>query len=1011
MLSRIANRRRIHTAVHNFWGRPSMPGEQSFSLCRSLLGEKIGLEIGGPSGICSRAGELPIYPLFQRLDNCSLSESTVGEGGLREGLNFRYDEARQPGRQYIRDAVDLHGIPSVKYDFVLSSQVLEHIANPLKAMREWLRVLKDFGTLVLIVPHKDGTFDHHRPVTPLSHLVEDYERNVGEDDSTHLSEILALHDLELDPWAGGFEDFKKRSQNNVENRCLHQHVFDTELAVAVMDHVGLRIQHVECLKPYNIIVIGQKLPAAEVPDNHAFLNGSTRFSKHSPFLSDRPQRARARVRRAAARACRLLWQRCRSRLGRVRRWGRARLGALRRRLRPERSAPISQHGIVPVDTVSAAAPVPPHEAPVDVIVCVHNALQDVQRCLTSVVRHTSAPYSLILVDDGSDRPTRQYVAEFARSQDAVLIRNEQPRGYTKAANQGLRGGTGKYSILLNSDTVVVPQWLDRMVACAESAPGIGLVSPLSNTASWQSVPDLFDERGDWAENGLARGTSVTDMGRLMARYSGRLYPRLPFLNGFCLMIRRDTLEQVGHFDETAFAEGYGEENDYCLRAREAGWELRVADDVYIHHFQSRSYSHERRKQLASRADRQLADMHGPQTISDGANQCRFDRIMHGIRARSRVASERERLIQDGLRRWEGARVAFVLPLTTACGGGHVVIQEAKAMQQMGVDVRLVNLRAHREVFERDHPENPIPLIYLDGPHLAGDFLSRCDAIIATASCTVDWLAEFHPPALTPVKAYYVQDYEPLFFPDDSDLRRVAKDSYTRIPGLVRITKTQWNRRMVREHIGVDCEVVGPSVDIDLFRTRITRESDRCNGPLRVAAMVRPSTPRRAAKLTVEVLGKLSHRNPDAVEVVLFGCRPDDPDFQQLPTDFAWRHAGHLTRPQLARLMDDVDVFADFSRFQAMGLTAMEAMACGTAVIVPREGGTDSFATHEANALIADTQSPDLCLAALQRLLDDASLRSSLQQRAVDDVCRHTPEVAAHRILAALFPTNHPWNRR
>ena len=123
--------------------------------------------------------------------------------------------------------------------------------------------------------------------------------------------------------------------------------------------------------------------------------------------------------------------------------------------------------------------------------------------------------------------------------------------------------------------------------------------------------------GDWAENPLPEGLSVADMGRLVATYSGRVYPRISFLNGFCLMIKRGLIDQIGYLDEERFGEGYGEENDYCLRAAKAGWHLAVADDTYIYHAQSRSYSHERRKQLVDRSNKAFGDKYGHQIISDG----------------------------------------------------------------------------------------------------------------------------------------------------------------------------------------------------------------------------------------------------------------------------------------------------------------------------------------------------------------------------------------------------------
>ncbi|MEO0249484.1 MAG: glycosyltransferase [candidate division WOR-3 bacterium] len=172
-------------------------------------------------------------------------------------------------------------------------------------------------------------------------------------------------------------------------------------------------------------------------------------------------------------------------------------------------SPGSWGRLVHIDPIEERPPVQAHQASVDIIVCVHNALSDVQRCLEAIVRHTNQPYSLILVDDGSESETRNYLSEFAHSQRAVLLRNEEAKGYTRAANQGLRQSSSDYVVLLNSDTVVTPEWLDRLIACAESDTRIGLVGPLSNTASWQSIPEI-ESHGDWAANPLPTGMTIEE---------------------------------------------------------------------------------------------------------------------------------------------------------------------------------------------------------------------------------------------------------------------------------------------------------------------------------------------------------------------------------------------------------------------------------------------------------------------------------------------------------------------
>lgn len=106
---------------------------------------------------------------------------------------------------------------------------MEHIANPLKAISEWLRVLKSQGFLVILVPNKQFTFDNRRDYTSFEHLLDDFKNNIGENDLTHLPEILDKHDL-----SNGFDSrdrvvFEEQCLHNEENRSMHHHVFNNEV--------------------------------------------------------------------------------------------------------------------------------------------------------------------------------------------------------------------------------------------------------------------------------------------------------------------------------------------------------------------------------------------------------------------------------------------------------------------------------------------------------------------------------------------------------------------------------------------------------------------------------------------------------------------------------------------------------------------------------------------------------------------------------------------------------------
>lgn len=206
-----------------------------------LLAGKNGLEIGGPSNYFNEDNILPIYTVISGLDGVNFSTSTIWEGLLTEGETFSYDNFKRSGHQYICDAVDLSMIPSGKYDFVVSCNNLEHIANPLKAMNEWIRVTKSDGLVFLVLPNKRINFDYRRSVTSFDHLLSDYSSDMKEDDMTHIDEILKTHNLILDPLAGSLEKFRERALKNYENRALHHHVFDLSLLKYIYNYLNIDI--------------------------------------------------------------------------------------------------------------------------------------------------------------------------------------------------------------------------------------------------------------------------------------------------------------------------------------------------------------------------------------------------------------------------------------------------------------------------------------------------------------------------------------------------------------------------------------------------------------------------------------------------------------------------------------------------------------------------------------------------------------------------------------------------
>ena len=243
-----------------------------------------GLEIGGPSAIFAANRLLPVYDRCRQLDNCNFAGRTIWHvpsetAKDKLGLSF--------ARHFVAEATRLHAIPDGTYDFVLASHVLEHLANPLRAFEEWRRLLRPEGTMLVIVPDRRATFDHRRPPTPFEHIEADYRQNTGEDDLTHLPEILALHDLALDPGAGSRAQFHERSLDNAQVRALHHHVFVPETLVRMGSAARLRVLSVSIERPCHIIVLAQRVDAVELDqarlENERFLASDAGWRKRDPL--------------------------------------------------------------------------------------------------------------------------------------------------------------------------------------------------------------------------------------------------------------------------------------------------------------------------------------------------------------------------------------------------------------------------------------------------------------------------------------------------------------------------------------------------------------------------------------------------------------------------------------------------------------------------------------------------------------------------------------------------------
>jgi SAM-dependent methyltransferase len=188
---------------------------------------KVGVEIGGPSS----TGET-LYKNARTMDNVIFSKNTMWSNHT-DVYHYYQDKT---GNVIVNDAVNILLVQDESYNFLFSSHSLEHIANPLKAIKEWLRIIKNGGYIIIVVPEKSCCFDHRRDYSKFSTLLSQYEKDVGEDDLSTLPEILSKHDLSLDLPAGDLGNFTRRSLDNFNNRGLHHYVYNDELLIEICNY-------------------------------------------------------------------------------------------------------------------------------------------------------------------------------------------------------------------------------------------------------------------------------------------------------------------------------------------------------------------------------------------------------------------------------------------------------------------------------------------------------------------------------------------------------------------------------------------------------------------------------------------------------------------------------------------------------------------------------------------------------------------------------------------------------
>lgn len=215
---------------------------------------------------------------------------------------------------------------------------------------------------------------------------------------------------------------------------------------------------------------------------------------------------------------------------------------------------------------------PNRDSVCDIIIPIWNQRERTERCLESLLRHADSSIRLILIDNGSKPPTRDWLQAFApRSRVPIqILRNSKNLGFIKAVNQGIRAARSPWICLLNNDTIVTDGWLAEMTRVAEADPRIGLVNPTSNSLGFH-----------------AGKTPLEEYARALRTQAGR-WTELTTALGFCLLAHRTLFDRIGLLDEQ-FGMGNFDDDDLSRRTREAGLLCVRAAAAYVYHEEKVSF--------------------------------------------------------------------------------------------------------------------------------------------------------------------------------------------------------------------------------------------------------------------------------------------------------------------------------------------------------------------------------------------------------------------------------------
>jgi len=249
-----------------------------------------------------------------------------------------------------------------------------------------------------------------------------------------------------------------------------------------------------------------------------------------------------------------------------------------------------------------------------IVIPVYNALEETIACIKSLIKSDAGGCKIVLMDDASDLTVKEKLNKiFETNSNIKVFSHFRNKGYTHNISMGINQTSTEYVCILNSDTLLPNIWAKPMIEKLCNNSQIAGIGPLSNAASYQSIPLLVDPITNKFSVNDNLGFDPKDrflISSLLGNIVKNFFVDVPNLNGFCTIFRRNALDNVGGFDIQNFREGYGEENDLCIRLKARGYRLNVSMSTFVHHQKTKSFDNSRKINLQKKGMEKLHNKFG-----------------------------------------------------------------------------------------------------------------------------------------------------------------------------------------------------------------------------------------------------------------------------------------------------------------------------------------------------------------------------------------------------------------